>query len=145
MRLVGLAVIGTIAVLLSVGAFEAQPADKIYRIGMLERTPAAINAANLDAFRQGLRSLGYTEGKNVVIEYRSADGRDERFRELAAELVGLKVDLILTRGTPAALAAKHATAGVIRWGSQASAIPSHRGSSRVSRGRVPTSPGSARP
>jgi len=115
MRLVGLAVIGTIAVLLSVGAFEAQPADKIYRIGMLERTPAAINAANLDAFRQGLRSLGYTEGKNVVIEYRSADGRDERFRELAAELVGLKVDLILTRGTPAALAAKHATAGVIRW------------------------------
>ena len=113
MRLVGLAVIGTIVVLLSAGAVDAQPADKIYRIGMLERTPAAINAANLDAFRQGLRSLGYTEGKNLVIEYRSADGRDERFRELAAELVGLKVDLILTRGTPAALAAKHATAGAI--------------------------------
>lgn len=111
MRLIRLAVIGTIVALVSPGAVAAQPADKIYRIGMLERTPSAVNAANLDAFRQGLRALGYTEGKNLVIEYRSADGRDERFRELAAELVGLKVDLILTRGTPAALAAKHATGG----------------------------------
>jgi len=89
-------------------ALEAQPAGKVYRIGMLERTSPAINAANLDAFRQGLRDLGYVEGKNFVIEYRSADGRDERFPGLAAELVRLKVDLIVTRGTPA-LAAKHAT------------------------------------
>jgi putative ABC transport system substrate-binding protein len=76
---------------------------------MLERTSTAINAATLDGFRRGLRELGYLEGKNFVIEYRSADGRDERFPSLAAELVRLKVDLIVTRGTPAALAAKNAT------------------------------------
>ena len=76
---------------------------------MLERTSTAINAANLEGFRQGLRELGYVEGKSFVIEYRSADGRDERFPSLAAELVRLKVDLILTRGTSAALAAKDAT------------------------------------
>jgi ABC-type uncharacterized transport system substrate-binding protein len=93
-------------------AAEAQPAGKVYRIGMLERTSTATNAANLGAFRQGLRELGYVEGKNLVIEYRSADGRDERFAALAAELVGLNVDLILTRGTPAALAAKGATATI---------------------------------
>jgi putative ABC transport system substrate-binding protein len=76
---------------------------------MLERTPMAINAANLDGLRQGLRELGYVEGKNFVIEYRSADGRDERIQSLATELVRLKVDLLLTRGTPAARAAKNAT------------------------------------
>jgi putative ABC transport system substrate-binding protein len=90
-------------------AARAQPLEKLHRVGMLERTSIAINAANLDGFRRGLRELGYVEGKNYVIEYRSADGRDERFPGLAAELVRLKVDLILTRGTPAALAAKNAT------------------------------------
>ncbi len=113
MRLIGLAVICTVGAALATITVQAQPTDRVYRIGMLERTPAAINAANLEAFRQGLRALGYVEGKNLVIEYRSADGRDERFRDLAAELVGLKVDLILTRGTPAALAAKHAADGGI--------------------------------
>jgi putative ABC transport system substrate-binding protein len=114
MRLIGLAVVLALGFLLappSPGsvAVEAQPADKVYRIGVLERTSPTVNAANLDSFRQGLRALGYVEGKNLVIEYRSAEGRDERFAELAAELVRLKVDLILTRGTPAALAAKKAT------------------------------------
>jgi putative ABC transport system substrate-binding protein len=90
-------------------AVDAQRAEKLYRIGMLERTSTAINAANLEGFRQGMRELGYVEGKNFVIEYRSVDGRDELFPSLAAELVRLKVDLILTRGTPAALAAKNAT------------------------------------
>jgi ABC-type uncharacterized transport system substrate-binding protein len=90
-------------------AAAAQQAEKIYRIGMLERTSMAINAANLDGFRRRLRDLGYVEGKSFVIEYRSADGRDERFPDLAAELVRLKVDLIVTRGTPAALAAKNDT------------------------------------
>ena len=113
MRLIGLAVICTIGAALAPIAIEAQPADKVYRIGMLERTSAVINAANFEAFRQGLRALGYVEGKNLAIEYRSADGRDDRFRDLAAELVALKVDLILTRGTPAALAAKRATSGGI--------------------------------
>ena len=88
---------------------EAQTPGKVWRIGMLETTSMALNAPNLDAFRRGLRELGYVEGRNFMIEYRSADGRRERFPDLAAELVRLEVDLILTRGTPAVLAAKNAT------------------------------------
>ena len=87
----------------------AQQVGKIYRIGILEPIPAARNAANLDALRKGLRELGYVEGRNLVIEYRSADGRAERFPDLASELLRLKVDLIVTRGTPAAIATKNAT------------------------------------
>jgi putative tryptophan/tyrosine transport system substrate-binding protein len=90
-------------------AAHPQPAGKMYRIGILERISPALNAANFEAFRQGLRELGYVEGNNLAIEYRSAEGRSERFPSLAAELVGLKVDLILTRGTPAVIAAKNAT------------------------------------
>jgi putative tryptophan/tyrosine transport system substrate-binding protein len=82
MRLIGLAVTLAVSVLASI-AVEAQTLDKVYHIGVLERTAAAIYGANLEGFRQGLRSLGYVEGKNLVIEYRSADGRDERFPELA--------------------------------------------------------------
>jgi putative ABC transport system substrate-binding protein len=93
-------------------AARAQQAGKVYRVGILEAIPAAQNAANLDALRRGLRDLGYVEGRNLIIEYRSADGRAERFPELASELVRLKVDLILTRGTPAATAAKNATATI---------------------------------
>src|SRR5438477_3109739 len=90
-------------------AARAQQGGKIYRIGILEPIPAARNAANLDALRNGLRELGYIEGRNLVIEYRSADGRAERFPDLASELVRLRVDLIVARGTPAAIAAKNAT------------------------------------
>jgi putative ABC transport system substrate-binding protein len=90
-------------------AAEAQQAGKVYRIGVLEIVGASANAANLTAFREGLRELGYVEGQNFTIEYRSADGRTEQFPDLASELVRLKVDVIVTRGTPAALAAKHAT------------------------------------
>jgi putative ABC transport system substrate-binding protein len=88
---------------------RAQRTEKLYRIGMLESIPAAQNTANLDALRKGLRELGYTEGRNLVIEYRSTDGQSERFPALASELVQLKVDLLVTRGTPAANAAKEAT------------------------------------
>jgi putative ABC transport system substrate-binding protein len=88
---------------------RAQQAGKIYRIGILEALPAERNAANLDGLRKGLRDLGYVEGRNLVIEYRSADGRAERFPDLASELVRLKVDLIVTRGTPATKAAQNAT------------------------------------
>ena len=109
MRLIGLAVVLAVCLALAPLAVEAQQPVKLYRIGMLERTSVSTNAANLDGFRQGLRELGYVEGKNFAIEYRSADGRDERFHDLAAELVRVNVDLILTRGTPAALAAKNAT------------------------------------
>jgi putative tryptophan/tyrosine transport system substrate-binding protein len=90
-------------------AAGAQPAARVYRIGMLETRSAVLNAANIDAFRQGMRELGYTQGQNLEVVYRSSDGRDERFPELASELIRLKVDLILTRGTPATLAAKTAT------------------------------------
>ena len=117
MQLVGLTMAFILVFLLAPSALapiavEAQPSDRVYRIGVLERTSLTVNAANLDSFRQGLRALGYVEGKNLVIEYRSAEGRDDRFAELAAELVRLKVDLILTRGTPAALAAKNATPAI---------------------------------
>jgi putative tryptophan/tyrosine transport system substrate-binding protein len=88
---------------------EAQHAGKIFRLGVLDVLGMASNEANLSAFRQGLRELGYVEGQNVVIEYRSADGRSERFPDLATELVRLKVDVIVTRGTSAALGAKHVT------------------------------------
>jgi putative ABC transport system substrate-binding protein len=90
-------------------AAEAQPAGKIARIGMLETRSTVLNAANIDAFQQGMRDLGYKEGQNLEIVYRSSDGHDDRFADLASDLVRLKVDLILTRGTPAALAAKRAT------------------------------------
>ena len=90
-------------------AAHAQQVGKVYRIGILEAIPAAQNAANLDALRKGLRDLGYVEGRNLIIEYRSADGRAERFPDLASELVRLNVDLIVTRGTPAVKAANNAT------------------------------------
>jgi putative ABC transport system substrate-binding protein len=90
-------------------AAAGQQAGKVYRIGMLETRSAELNAANVDAFRRGLLDLGYKDGRNVEIVYRSSDGRDERFPDFAGELVRLKVDLILTRGTPAALAAKNAS------------------------------------
>jgi putative ABC transport system substrate-binding protein len=90
-------------------AAEAQQSGKGWRIGVLEGTPVAPNAANLEAFRQGLRELGYVERRDYEIEYRSADGRTDRFPDLVAELVRLKVDLIVTRGTTGALAAKNAT------------------------------------
>ena len=102
---------GSVAVVLLAAplAAHAQQVAKVYRIGILETIPAAQNAAKFDALGKGLRDLGYVEGRNLVIEYRSADGRAERFPALASELVRLKVDLIVTRGTPAAKAAKSAT------------------------------------
>jgi putative ABC transport system substrate-binding protein len=89
-------------------AAEAQQAAKVARIGLLALNLAA--APHLpEAFRQGLRDLGYVEGRNIVIEYRDAEGKPERLPALAAELVALKVDVIVAPGTPQALAAKQAT------------------------------------
>jgi putative ABC transport system substrate-binding protein len=90
-------------------AARAQSPGKVWRIGVLETTSMSLNAANLDAFRQGLRELGYVEGRNIIIEYRSADGRAERFPVLVADLLRSNVDVIVARGTPAALAARNAT------------------------------------
>jgi putative ABC transport system substrate-binding protein len=92
--------------------FAARGQNRVWRLGALETTSKALNFANYNVFRESLRDLGYVEGRNLVIEYRSADGRDERFPQLAAELVGMKVDLILARGTPAAVAAKNASATI---------------------------------
>src|SRR5262245_3724463 len=94
--------------LFSPGAVEAQQAAKVARIGVLANNTAA-NPHLLEAFLQGLRDLGYVEGRNLVIEYRLAEGRVERYPALAAELVALKVDVILAANLTAALAAKQAT------------------------------------
>ena len=90
-------------------AARARPQNRTYRIGVLEQTSQAAQNANFDAFREGLREQGYVEGHNLIIEYRSADERQERYPALAAELVRLNVDVILTRGTPAVLAVRNAT------------------------------------
>jgi ABC-type uncharacterized transport system substrate-binding protein len=89
---------------------EAQPAGKVYRIGFLgAASPSGTYAHLVEAFRQGLRDLGYVEGKNVAIEYRWAEDRYDRLPALAAELARLKVDLIVTHGTAGSRAAKQAT------------------------------------
>jgi putative ABC transport system substrate-binding protein len=103
------------AFLVSAAAFltaplaAGEPKGRAYRIGVLESIGEQQNARNLDAFRRALRGLGYVEGVSYAIEYRSADGRAERFPDLATELVQLNVDVIVTRGTPAAFAARRAT------------------------------------
>ena len=94
--------------LFSPSAAEAQQAAKVARIGYLA-TNLAAGSHVAEGFRQGLRDLGYVEGRNVVIEYRAAEGKWDRLPALAAELVALKVDVILASGTPAAMAAKRAT------------------------------------
>jgi putative ABC transport system substrate-binding protein len=100
---------GTGAVLLAAPlAAEAQPAGKIPRIGFLFFGSLG-PSRELDAFRQGLRELGYAEGQNIAVEYRFARGEIERLPELATELARLKLDVLITPGTAAALAAKRAT------------------------------------
>jgi putative ABC transport system substrate-binding protein len=99
----------SISILATSRAAEAQPARRVWRLGVLDVVSMASNAANLEAFRQGLRELGYVEGQDFVIEYRSADGQAERFPGLVTELLRLNVDVIVTRGTPAVSAAKQKT------------------------------------
>jgi ABC-type uncharacterized transport system substrate-binding protein len=91
---------------------DAHEPKKIPRIAYLVAGSASSISTHIDAFRQGLRDLGYVEGKNIVIEYRYAEGKQERLPDLAAELVQLKVDLIFTGNTAAALASKNATSTV---------------------------------
>jgi putative ABC transport system substrate-binding protein len=89
---------------------SAQQTAKVARIGYLSAAALAVNPHLLEAFRQGLHDLGYVEGRNVVIEYRDAEGKLERFPPLAAELVALKVDVIFVGGgTRVTLAAMQAT------------------------------------
>ncbi len=93
-------------------AAEAQQAGKVYRVGFLGNSSAALEANLVGPFREGLRELGYVEGRNIVIEYRWAEGKYERFPALIAELAALNVDVIVTAGTPAALAVKRTTPSI---------------------------------
>ena len=100
---------GVTGTLIAPPAAEAQQASKIARIGFLGATSASSWASRVEAFRVGLRDLGYVEGRNITIEFRWAEGQYSRFPDLVAELVRLKVDLLVTHGTPGTLAAKQAT------------------------------------
>jgi len=91
---------------------EAQQNDKIPRIGFLLGSSAAVSAPYLDSFRQGLSELGYVEGRNIAIEYRWADGNYKRLPALAADLVRMKVDVIVTSAPPVPMAAKRATSAI---------------------------------
>jgi putative tryptophan/tyrosine transport system substrate-binding protein len=93
-------------------AVEAQQTGKVFRIGILDPSSASGSAVFWEALRQELSKLGWIEGKNIAIEYRFAELKSERVPELAADLVRLKVDLIVVAGTPPALAAKNATTAI---------------------------------
>ena len=108
MRLIGLAVILTLGLILVPLTAEAQQAAKTYRIGFL-RYYACPEQLGLKDLRDGLGELGYVDGQNLVIECRAAPGKWEQLPDLAAELVRLNVDVLVTEGTPASLAAKGAT------------------------------------
>src|SRR5215470_3090479 len=98
MRRIGLAVVLAVALTLAPLVAEAQQARNIPRIGMLSNGTPSPNSPTLEAFRRGLRELGYIEGQNILLEPRYARGREERFADLAAELVRLKVDVIVASG-----------------------------------------------
>jgi ABC transporter substrate binding protein len=108
-RRILIAALGSAAVMWPL-AVRAEQAAKVPRIGFMVTgsLESPERQATVDAFRQGLREHGYVEGQNITIEYRAADGRIERFPELATELVRLNLDLIVAGNTPAALAAKQA-------------------------------------
>jgi putative ABC transport system substrate-binding protein len=91
---------------------QAQQPAKIPRIGWLGGTSRSASSGRIEAFRQGLRELGYVEGKNISIAYRFAEGKPDRLTEIAAELVGLKVDIIVTTGPIVTRAAKEATSTI---------------------------------
>jgi ABC-type uncharacterized transport system substrate-binding protein len=99
----------TTFLLVTISLAEAQPAKKVFRIGLLSGNRSSPMPPQIEALRQGLRKLGSVEGQNISVEYRFTEGKEERYANLAAELVGLAVDVIFTQGTAATLAAKQAT------------------------------------
>jgi putative ABC transport system substrate-binding protein len=107
-----LTLLGGAAAAWPLAARAQQPAGRVYRVGILETISQAKNARNLDALRRGLREQGYFEGQNLALVYRSVDGSALQFPALAVDLVQLGVDLLVTRGTPAAQAAKNATSKI---------------------------------
>jgi putative ABC transport system substrate-binding protein len=114
LRKVGwLSILVAAAVLVFAGIATAQQPGKIFRIGYLGNSTASGSASVVDAFRQELSKLGWIEGKNITIEYRFAENKGpERLTELAADLVGLKVDLIVASAPPSVSAAKNATSAI---------------------------------
>jgi putative ABC transport system substrate-binding protein len=109
MRIKLLSLVLATVCLATVSFAEAQQPTKVPRIGYLTNTSPSADSARYEAFRQGLRELGYVGGKNIVIEWRSAEGKSDRFPALMAELMRLKADVIVTAGTTATHAAKKAT------------------------------------
>jgi putative tryptophan/tyrosine transport system substrate-binding protein len=91
---------------------RAQQGSKVWRIGILDTATREKNADNLDAFLKGLRDFGYVEGQNLVIDYRTDDGRSEQLPRLVSELLDLKVDAVVVRGTPEVLALKRASSTI---------------------------------
>jgi len=108
----GIGFVITLGILLGSLAAQAQQTGNVYRIGFLGNSTAALEANLVGPFREGLRDLGYVEGRNVLIEYRWAEGKYDRFPALIGELLALKVAVIVTAGTPATLAVKKATTSV---------------------------------
>jgi putative tryptophan/tyrosine transport system substrate-binding protein len=106
---IGLIVTLALAILLAPVVADAQPSARVPRIGYLGNSSPSLEPDLVEAFRQGLRELGYIEGQTIVIEYRWAEGEYDRFPDLVADLIRLKVDVIVTAGTPGTLAAKQAT------------------------------------
>src|SRR5207237_7373410 len=109
---IGLAVVLALSLFVALLAAEAQQTTKVTPIGYLSGPSLAANAARIEAFRQGLRELSYVEGENIVIEWRSADGKVDRLPALAAELVRLKVAVIVTSGGALTRRAKEATSTI---------------------------------
>ena len=110
MRLIGLAVVFTLGLFTPlVCQAQQQPPGSVPRVGQLFLQPLSANAHLREAFRQGLRELGYVEGQNIAIEFRTADGRPERLPDLAAELLRLKVDVIVAAPEDAVQAVQQAT------------------------------------
>jgi len=112
MRLIGLAVVLAVSLSLAPLAAEAQPPGKIPRIGVLVVPTRSFFSTRIEAFRQGLREFGYVEGKNVLFDYRYAEGKLDLLPALASELVQLKVDVIVTASPAGVQAAKNATSTI---------------------------------
>ena len=104
-------IFGLIAIMVALGpcGAEAQQPTKVPRLGYLSNSDPASESARSEAIRLALRERGYIEGQNIATEYRYAEGKRDRYPELLAELVRLKVDIILVSGDPPVLAAKNAT------------------------------------
>jgi len=108
--------VGIVALIISLTTcgvvVQAQQPAKISRIGFLSVTSPSTITARMEAFRQGLRALGYVEGKNIILEYRYAEGKLDRVKDLALQLTALKVDIIVSAGSAATRPAKEATSTI---------------------------------